>query len=126
FLGGYADEFAYGIAVDGTGYAYVTGYTLSTDFPTTPGAFDTTYNGNFDVFVTKLHPNGSAPLVYSTFLGGSGSESGWGIAVDGTGSAFVTGNACTSTHFPTTRAAFATTQSSPDHDFVPSIANDGS
>ena len=62
----------YGIAVDGAGSAYVTGYTSSSDFPTTPGAFDTSYNGGYgDAFVVKLNPAGSA-LAYATFLGGSG------------------------------------------------------
>src|SRR5205823_6026005 len=72
FLGGSDTEVGYGIAVDASGSAYVTGYTLSADFPTTPGAFDTTFNGGtYDAFVTKLNPAGSAPLAYSTFLGGS-------------------------------------------------------
>ena len=63
---------AAGIAVDGEGRAYVTGHTNSADYPTTPGAFDTTFNGNrqSDAFVTKLNASGSA-LAYSTFLGGT-------------------------------------------------------
>ena len=52
----------------------MTGYTISTDFPTTAGAFDTTFNGDDDAFVTKLNPSGAA-LVYSTYLGGSGEDS---------------------------------------------------
>ena len=60
-----------GIAVDGAGSAYVTGYTGSTDFPTTAGAAQTTHaGGNADAFVTKLDATGSG-LVYSTYLGGS-------------------------------------------------------
>jgi hypothetical protein len=97
-----------GIVVDATGNAYVTGRTTSTDFPTTPGAFQTTFGGgDSDAFVTKLDPTGSA-LVYSTYLGGSGSEGGAGIAVDAAGNAYVTGGA-TSTNFPTTTGAFQTT-----------------
>jgi Beta-propeller repeat len=70
FLGGTDDDEGRGIAVDGDGRAYVTGETLSADFPTTPGAFDRTFNGGFlDAFVTKLNASGSA-LAYSTFLGG--------------------------------------------------------
>ena len=57
--------------MDGAGSAYVAGYTCSSNFPTTPGAFDTSYNGGYDdAFVAKLNPAGSG-LVYATFLGGS-------------------------------------------------------
>jgi hypothetical protein len=93
--------------VDATGAAYVTGFTGSTNFPTTPGAFDTSFNGGVDVFVTKLNATGSAPLIYSTYLGGSGSDQGFGIAVDATGAAYVTG-LTQSTDFPTTPGAFDT------------------
>ena len=103
-LGG-ANTFAYGIAVDGNGAAYVTGYTSSSDFPTTPGAFDTTYNGA-DAFVVKLNGAGSA-LVYATFLGGSSSDGGSSIAVDEGGAAYVTGRTGSS-DFPTTPGAFDT------------------
>ena len=58
--------------MDGAGSAYVTGYTASTDFPTTAGAAQTTYAGGVDAFVTKLDATGSG-LVYSTYLGGSDS-----------------------------------------------------
>ena len=101
-----ADDCGDGIAVDGAGSAYVTGYTYSTDFPTTPGAFDTSYNGGCDAFVAKLNPAGSG-LAYATFLGGSGSDYGYGIAVDGAGNAYVTGYTG-STDFPTTPGAFDT------------------
>ena len=108
YLGGSSYEVSAGLAVDGTGSAYVTGYTVSGDFPTTPGAFDTTFNGGFDVFVTKLNPIGSAPLFYSTYVGGSSEDRGIGVAVDGTGSAYVTGYT-DSADFPTTLGAFDTT-----------------
>lgn len=94
------------VAIDALGNAYVTGITTSPDFPTTTGTFDTTINGAADAFVTKLNPTGSA-LVYSTFLGGSGTNSGLGIAVDNFGSAYVTG-LTTSPNFPTTAGAFDT------------------
>jgi hypothetical protein len=93
----------YGIAVDGTGRAYVTG-SASGGFPTTPGAFDTSYNGNGDAFVARLNAAGSA-LDYATFLGGSESDYGNGIAVDGTGRAYVAGYT-RSSNFPTTPGAF--------------------
>jgi hypothetical protein len=103
FLGGTTDDSGEGIAVRGDN-AYVTGYTTSSDFPTTPGAFDRTYNGSLDAFVTKLNDSGSA-LAYSTFLGGTGFDFGAGIAVDGRGRAYVTGHTA-SADFPTTRGAF--------------------
>src|SRR5262249_25520413 len=95
------------IAVDRLGDAYVTGYTQSTDFPTTPGAFQTACAGSCayqDAFVTELSPTGSA-LVYSTYLGGSNYEYGFGIAVDASGDAYVTGQTF-STDFPTTPGDF--------------------
>ncbi|WP_299755008.1 SBBP repeat-containing protein [uncultured Chloroflexus sp.] len=114
FLGGSGWDVGYDIALDGSGAAYVTGWTRSTDFPTTAGAYDRTYNGGGDVFVTKLNPNGTG-LVYATFLGGSASDSIRGIAVDGSGHAYVTGWT-TSTDFPTTAGAYDTTFNGGDYD----------
>ncbi|MEQ1643084.1 MAG: SBBP repeat-containing protein, partial [Pyrinomonadaceae bacterium] len=90
FIGGSLDEYGYGIAVDTAGNAFVTGSSGSTAFPTTAGAFDTTFNGGFDAFVTKVNGAGSA-LVYSTFIGGAVSDDAYGLAVDSSGNAFVTG-----------------------------------
>ncbi len=106
FLGGLAQDWGRSIVVDISGNAYVAGQTSSADFPTTGGAFDTSYNGG-DAFVTKLNPSGTG-LVYSTFLGGRGNDDAWGIAIDGAGNAYVTGRTWTST-FPTTPGAFDTT-----------------
>ena len=97
---------SYGIAVDSSGNAYVTGDTSSTDFPTTRGVLQTTYGGSTDAFVSELNPTGSA-LVYSTYLGGSGGGVGYGIAVDSAGNAYVTGYT-SSTDFPVTPGAFQT------------------
>jgi hypothetical protein len=99
YLGGSGFDFARGIAVDGSGNAYVTGETRSTDFPTQNPYQGTYAGGYFDVFITKLSPNGNT-LSYSTYLGGSDSEGGYGIAVDDAGNAYVTGNT-RSTDFPT-------------------------
>ena len=88
YLGGTEDDSPRGIAVDGSGNAYVTGETLSGDFPTTAGAFQRTRRGQNDVFVTKLNPTGSA-LVYSTFLGGTAIDNGEQVQVDGAGNAYV-------------------------------------
>ncbi len=106
------------IAVDTAGNAYVTGVTESSDFPTTPGANDTTHNGGMDCFVLKLNPIGSA-LIYSTYIGGSGAggEEGNGIAVDTAGSAYVTGTT-DSSDFPTTSGAYDTTHNKDFDGFV--------
>jgi len=98
YLGGLSDDRGYGIAVDAAGSAYVTGYTNSANFPTT-GSLQPAYGGGSDVFVAKLNVAGSA-LVYSTYLGGSGWDEGRGIAVDASGSAYVTGYT-SSANFPT-------------------------
>jgi hypothetical protein len=106
YLGGSSDDEGNGIAVDTAGNAYVTGLTHSTDFPTTPGAFQTSLKGALDAFVTKLNPAGSAP-VYSTYLGGSSTDTGNGIAVDTASNAYVTGRTF-SADFPTTPNSFQT------------------
>jgi hypothetical protein len=101
YLGGSISEYATGIAVDASGNAYITGSTTSTDFPTA-NALQAEHGGLYDGFVAKLNSAGSA-LVYSTYLGGSGYDQGNGIAVDGAGSAYVTGYT-SSTDFPTANA----------------------
>src|SRR5215208_822269 len=106
FLGGADFDQGWGIAVR-DGRAYVTGFTNSTDYPTTTGAFDTSLNSPDDAFVTKLNASGSR-LVYSTYLGGTNRDLGFDIAVDGMSRAHVTGRT-SSTDFPTTTGAFDTT-----------------
>ena len=124
FLGGSGDsrgggDGAMGIAVDGSGHAYVTGYTSSGNFPTTTGAFQRTNRAlaakEENGFITELDPaaSGSASMVYSTYLGGSGAAANPGdacydVAVDSAGDAFVTGLA-TSADFPVTHGAYQTT-----------------
>ena len=98
YLGGSDYDRGNGIAVDGVGSAYVTGDTSSTNFPT-QSAYQAALRGNRNAFVTKLTPAGNA-LVYSTYLGGSFLEIGYGIAVDGAGSTYVMGET-SSTNFPT-------------------------
>jgi hypothetical protein len=92
FLGGTNGDFGTGVALDGTGDAYVAGYTMSTSF-TGVGAGSlqpTVGGGNLDGFVTKINPAGSATL-FSTFLGGDGAEQLWAIAVDDTGDPYLAG-----------------------------------
>jgi hypothetical protein len=103
YLGGNGFDQGYAIAVDSLGSAYVTGKTAAPNFPTTPGAFQTSFNGGDALFVAKLNPQGTA-LVYSTYINGA---SGNGIAVDSAGNAYVTGEAST-LNFPTTPGAFQT------------------
>ncbi|MBS1251479.1 MAG: hypothetical protein MAG451_00512 [Anaerolineales bacterium] len=113
YLGGSSGDVAYAIAVDGAGSAYVTG-PASTDFPTTPGAFQTEHAGGTDAFVAKLNAAGDA-LVYATFLGGRGSDQTWGIAVDAAGSAYVTGSTLKpGDDFPVTPGAFQPSRGGPD------------
>jgi Beta-propeller repeat len=110
FLGGTQVDFGVRIAVDASNNAYVVGNTSSTDFPTTAGAFDTSQNGGFDVFVTKLNAAGSG-LLYSTFLGGAGFDSPGGLAIDSAGNAYVSGGT-SSADFPVTPGAFQTVSQS--------------
>jgi hypothetical protein len=107
FLGGFDIDDALSIAVDGAGNAYVGGETGSSNFPVTAGAFDTTRNGEYDAFVTKLNAAGSA-LVYSTYLGGLLVDYVWDTQVDASGSAYVVGST-RSADFPTVAGSFDTT-----------------
>ena len=91
YLGGDAASLGYAIAVDHAGSAYVTGITSAANFPgTAASAIQPALAGGEDAFVTKLNAAGTA-IVYSTYLGGSGLDQGWGIAVDGAGNAYVAG-----------------------------------
>ena len=98
YLGGSSSDFGSGIAVDSAGNAYVTGSTNSSNFPT-KNPLQANSGAPEDAFVTKFGPTGSA-LLYSTYLGGSGGNSGSGIAVDSAGNAYVTGST-SSSNFPT-------------------------
>jgi hypothetical protein len=123
FVGGTQVDNGQQVSVDSGGNAYVLGFTSSTDFPTTSGAFDTTANGAFDATVTKLNPAGSA-LVYSTYLGGAGFDNGSDVTVDGGGNAYIAGGTG-STDFPTTPGAFDTTSDGSDG-FVTKLNSSGS
>ena len=98
YLGGNSGELGRGIAVDSAGCAYVTGFTTSSNFPT-QNPYQGTIAGAGDAFVTKLSATGNS-LIYSTYLGGSSTDSTAGIAVDAAGCAYVTGHT-SSSNFPT-------------------------
>jgi hypothetical protein len=111
YLGGNGNDQGQAISVDTTGNAYVAGTTSSQNFPTTAGAFRANFQGGTsDAFVAKVNATGSA-LVYSTYLGGSGPDYGYAIAVDGTGAAYVGGNTGSINNFPITPGAYRTNYS---------------
>ncbi|MGO9899841.1 MAG: SBBP repeat-containing protein [Solirubrobacteraceae bacterium] len=116
YLGGSGEDAGNAIAVDAAGDAYVTGFTFSTNFPTTPGAYQTANAGGEDAFVAKLNAAGDG-LLYATYLGGSGTDDGHGIAVDSAGDAYVAGST-TSTNFPTTPGAYQTANAGGEDAFV--------
>ena len=128
YLGGDYTDFGYGIAVDGDGNAYVVGQTISSNFPL-KNRFEGSHAHaeGYDAFVTKISPDGSQ-LVYSTYLGGSTTDGGWGIAVDSSGSAYVTGTTGASgfgNNFPTVNPFQATEHGNGDV-FVTKFKPDGS
>jgi Cep192 domain 4/Beta-propeller repeat len=131
YFGGSGGDIGYGIAVDSFGKAYVTGISNSANFPTSSGSHSTTYGGSGDVFVVKLDPAGSTSgststpqLVYSTYLGGNGTDSGNAIAVDAGGDAYVTGST-TSSNFTTTTGVFQPTYGGSGDAFVAELNSTG-
>jgi hypothetical protein len=125
YLGGAGDDTGTGIAVDGAGNAFVAGLSTSSNFPTTPGAFQTVNGGSFDAFVTKLDPSGGS-LLYATYVGGNSAEQGGRLAVDSSGNAYLQGFTA-STNFPTSAGAFQTTFGGGTHDtFVTKLNPSGS
>jgi len=123
YLGGSDFDRGLAPAVDRNGNVYVTGQTSSTNFPTT-NSLQPVPGGGQDVFVTKLNAGGSA-IVYSVYLGGSGDDSGFGIAVDDTGNAYVSGRTA-STNFPTASPLQAAYGGGPTDAFVVKLNTAGS
>jgi len=124
YLGGTAEDDAYAVAFDSSGNAYVTGQTKSTNFPTA-SALHGSNAGGFDVFVTKLSPDGST-LLFSTYIGGSIDDSGNAIALDGSGNVYVAGGT-KSLDFPITAGAFQPTFGGPSVDaFLLELSSTGS
>jgi hypothetical protein len=121
FLGGSGLDTALAVTLDPSGNAYITGYTSSTNFPTVSPS--QAFNGGaFDVFVTKINAAGSA-LIYSTYLGGGGSDLSFGIALDPAGNAYVTGETPSGClPFPTTTGSFDTTYNGGGDSFISKIS----
>jgi len=129
YIGGSDWDFFTGMAIDLNGSAYLYGQTLSSDFPITSGAYQTTYNegidvySNGDTFVTKLNSTGTA-LIYSTYLGGTDNELPGGIAIDISGNAYLTGTT-NSTDFPTTPDSYQTSHKGYSDVFVTKLNSTG-
>ena len=124
YLGGSDEDSAIWSDVDKAGNFYVTGFTASPDFPTTPGAYRQEDLPGGDVFITKLNRSGSG-LVWSTYLGGDGDEAALGLDVNHAGNVVVTGDT-TSTDFPTTRGAYQRTRAGDNDAFVTKLDRSGS
>ncbi len=91
YVGGSGTDWSRAIAVDGAGNAYLTGHVDNgATFPGSPATFDNSPNGDWDAFIVKMNPAGTA-LLYAGFIGGTGQEIGFGITVDGAGSAYIAG-----------------------------------
>ncbi|WP_455392781.1 DUF7948 domain-containing protein, partial [[Eubacterium] cellulosolvens] len=124
-VGGHMEDYAYDIVIDQIGYSYITGFTGSSTFPTTPGAFDESFNGyNGDAFITKVNLNGSA-LNFSTFVGGSNKEEGWGIDIDPYCNVYITGRTY-SANFPKTPDAYNGTRGPYSAGYMFHLAANGS
>ncbi|CAG1022797.1 hypothetical protein MTYM_01996, partial [Methylococcales bacterium] len=122
YLGGSVNDSAHTLAIDQSGNIYVAGETDSPDFPITPGAYDTSYNGNADAFVAKLNGN-LTNLLVSTYLGGNGNDSSHALAIDPGGNIYVAG-ITGSTDFPTTSGAYDTSFNGVGDAFVSKLSGD--
>jgi len=125
YLGGASYDQANGIAIDPSGNVYVTGFTQSNPFPRAAGALQTAYAGNSDAFVAKLSANGSS-LLYSTYLSGDAVDQALAIAVDSSGSAYITGQTFQATTFPITSGAYQPTNHGFGDAYVTKLSPDGS
>jgi len=124
YLGGDDRDAGQAIALDDAGNAYITGSTNSAGlgFPVTPGAFQTSASGQC-AFVTKFDPTGA--IVYSTLIGNNGKSTGYGIAVDRLGKAFIAGVSQGANGYPTTSSAFQQSNSGGNDAFVTCVSSSG-
>jgi hypothetical protein len=123
YLGGNGNDQGSGITIDGTGDAFLTGTTTSSNFPKSANPFQAALAGDSDAFVTELNPSGTS-LVYSTYLGGTSGDSGFAIAVDPMGNAYITGQT-RSANFPTLHP-FEPALTSAGNAFVTELQSGGS
>lgn len=123
YLGGAGDDRPTGIAVGGAGNAYLTGYTSSPAFPTTPNAYDRALNGPVDAFVSKLTPDGRS-LLYSTLLGGAAEDWSNGLHLAADGSVYLAGRTW-SADFPTTPDALSPSLNGGRDGFVARLSANG-
>lgn len=123
YLGGSSGDTGYALALDPEGDVIVVGQTFSTNYPTTTGAYDVSYNSGGDVFVAKLDASGRI-LLWSTFLGGSAEDRGWAIAIDPSGHPIISGFTASS-DFPTIVGSFDTTYNGGYDGFVTKLSSSG-
>jgi hypothetical protein len=124
YLGGSNFDAAYSATIDAEGNHFVGGGTMSTNYPITPGAYQTVFSGSFNSIITKLNTTGS-DLIYSTYLGGNVYDMTYGIVVDGEGNALLTGYA-QSPNFPTTPGVFGPIHNGSMDAYVTKLNSDGS
>ncbi|MHA1728632.1 MAG: SBBP repeat-containing protein [Promethearchaeota archaeon] len=126
YIGGSGNDFGNDIYIDENGYAYITGETESSDFPTTFGAFDTSYNGGEnDAFLCKLNLHGSS-LIFSTFIGGSNYDFGESVFVDANGFVYITGLTYSTHSFPVTPEAYDATMGGSSRGYLLKMNPEGS
>lgn len=123
YFGGSGGDSCFGLALDATGNIYLTGLTASTNFPTLNPIQSSYGGGSFDAYAAKL--NASGALVYSTYLGGSGTDQSNGMVIDADGNAYITGITA-SANFPTASALQATYGGGSSDAFVCKINPSGS
>jgi hypothetical protein len=121
FIGGSSNEYAHAITIDPSGNPCVAGRTYSSDYPTTEGAYDSSHNGDYDVFVSKLSSDLSS-LLASTFIGGSNRDHAHAITIDSSGNLYVTGYT-SSSNYPTTTGAYDSSHNGDDV-FVSKLSSD--